>query len=343
MSETTPAQGTELLDQLTPAQRAVLIQHIARKRAAAAEVQGIPRRTADGLPPLSFAQPRLWLMDRLEPGSTAYNLPLALRLRGGLDARVLARTLDEVVRRHEALRTTFGEVGGVPVQVVRPAGEVPLPLADLSGLPEDARMVEALRLVEEEARHPFNLAQGPLLRALLLRLAPDDHVVSLAMHHIVSDGWSLEVLYGEMAALYQAFARGEPSPLAEPALQFADYAAWERAWLSGETLQRLVAYWAERLRGAPALLELPTDRSRRPGRSSRGAQRQLTLPRRLLDALHALARREEATLYMVVLAALDLLLARLAGQEEVVVGTPVAGRTRRETEGLVGLFVNTLA
>ncbi len=292
--------------------------------------------------PLSFAQQRLWFIDRLEPGSTAYNVPLPLRLRGRLDARTLERALGEVVRRHEALRTVFGEVGGEPVQTVRPAGAARLPAADLSGLPDDAREAEARRLAADDARRPFDLRRGPLLRAALLRLAPDDHVLTLAMHHVVSDGWSMGVLFREVAALYEAFARGEPSPLPEPEVQYADWALWQRQWLAGGVLERQLAWWRERLEGAPPTLELPVDRARGAVPGARGATVARTLPREAAERLRALARAEGATTYMVLLAGLDVLLARWSGQEDVVVGSPVAGRTRRETEGLIGFFVNTI-
>ncbi|MBV9775387.1 MAG: amino acid adenylation domain-containing protein, partial [Gemmatimonadetes bacterium] len=307
----------------------------------APEIRPVPR---DGSPlPLSFAQQRLWFVEQLEPGNVAYSMPFPLRLRGALDVRALERTLTELVRRHESLRTTFAVADGEPAQVVAPPRPVALATVDLSALPAEERERAVLRLAAEEAMRPFDLARGPLLRTGLVRLADDDQVLLFTLHHVVSDGWSMGVLTREVGALYAAFARGESSPLPEPPIQYADFAAWEREWLSGDNLAALVGYWAERLRGAPALLELPTDRPRPARRSYRGAQRQRMLPRELLSALHALARREGATLYMVVLAAFKLLLSRLAGQPDVVVGTPIAGRTRRETEGVIGLFVNTLA
>ncbi len=294
-------------------------------------------------PPLSFAQQRLWFLDRLEPGSTTYNLPLALRLRGRLHVRVLERALGEVVRRHEALRTVFPEVGGEPVQRVRPAVAAPLPVVDLSAASEDAREATARRLLREEARRPFDLERGPLLRTRLVRLGTEEHVLFLSMHHIVADGWSVGVLFREIEALHGAFARGEPSPLPEPGVQYADYAVWQRQWLSGETLERQLAWWRERLAGAPAALEIPTDHPRRAAPGNRGAHVARTLPREVAERLRGLARAEGATLHMVLLAALDLLLARWSGAEDVVVGSPIANRNRRETEELIGFFVNTLA
>jgi amino acid adenylation domain-containing protein len=298
----------------------------------------------DGSPlPLSFAQQRLWFIHRLDPASGAYNMPMALRLRGALAPRTLERTLGEVVRRHEALRTTFAEAGGEPVQTVHPAAPRPLPLVDLSALPPEAREARARRVVADEARRPFDLERGPLLRTRMLRLAAEEHVLVLSMHHVVSDGWSMGVLLRETAALYEALSRGEPSPLPELPVQYADFAVWQRAWLTGDALERQLAWWRERLADAPAVLEIPTDRPRAPLPGERGAVVARTLPREAAEGLRALARAEGATLYMTLLAALDVLLARWSGQDDVVVGTPIAGRNRVETEGLIGFFVNTLA
>ncbi|MET0399063.1 MAG: non-ribosomal peptide synthase/polyketide synthase, partial [Longimicrobiaceae bacterium] len=326
---------------------AELSRRVEALRAEAAADAGIPPLVPvprDDAPlPLSFAQQRLWFIDHLEPGSTAYHMPSALRLRGPLDARVLERALGEVARRHEALRTTFGETEGVPFQVVHPAGAARLELADLSRLPAERRDVEAGRRVREAARRPFGLRRGPLLRTHLLRLAAEEHVLVLAMHHVVSDGWSMGVLFGELSALYEAFARGESSPLPELPVQYADFAVWQRTWLAGEAMERQIAWWRERLEGAPPVLELPTDRARPAVPGPRTGRVLRALPPRTAEGVRELARREGATPYMVLLCALDLLLARWSGQKDVVVGTPIAGRTRRETEGLIGFFVNTLA
>ncbi|HEU4561225.1 MAG TPA: amino acid adenylation domain-containing protein, partial [Longimicrobium sp.] len=301
----------------------------------------VPR---DGSPlPLSFAQQRLWFIEQLEPGSTAYHMPSALRLRGPLDARVLERALGEVVRRHEALRTTFGETEGVPFQVVHSVGAAQLEVTDLSRVAPGEREAEARRLAREEAQRLFDLRAGPLFRTRLLRLDEDDHVLVLAMHHVVSDGWSMGVLHRELSALYEAFARGEPSPMPELPVQYADFAVWQRAWLAGAVLERQIDWWKERLAGAPPLLELPTDHPRAASPDTHTGRVFRALPPETAEGVRALARREGATLYMVLLTALDLLLARWSGQEDVVVGTPIANRTRRETEGLIGFFVNTLA
>ncbi|HEX8321936.1 amino acid adenylation domain-containing protein, partial [Longimicrobium sp.] len=288
--------------------------------------------------PLSFAQERLWFLDHLEPGSTTYTIPAAWRLGGALDEAALERALGEVVRRHEALRTVFAEVDGSPVQVIAPFGGFALPVEDLSGMDEAALR----RRAGEEARRAFDLAAGPLFRAVLLRLGEEDHGLLVSMHHIVSDGWSMGVFFRELSALYAAYRAGGESPLPEPAVQYADYAMWQREQLEGEVLDRQLAYWKERLAGAPELLELPTDHPRPPVQTYRGASVPVRLPLELLERLQALGRSEGATLYMTLLSAFQVLLSKYAGSEDVVVGSPIAGRTRREVEELIGFFVNTL-
>ncbi|HEV2727188.1 MAG TPA: amino acid adenylation domain-containing protein, partial [Solirubrobacterales bacterium] len=290
--------------------------------------------------PLSFAQQRLWFIDQLEPGTTAYNIPLGVRLEGWLDVGALSRTLGEVVRRHEVLRTTFPAVEGRPAQVVREARPLALEVSDVSGS-EDARGRVA-ELMREEARRPFDLAEGPLVRARLVKVAEEEHVALLTMHHIVSDGWSMGVLVREVAALYSAYVRGEESPLPELPVQYADFAVWQRGWLQGEELERQMGYWRRQLEGAPPALELPTDRPRPAVLGRRGASVQMSLPAALGQALKELCGREEVTLFMLLLAAWQVLLARHTGQEDIVVGTDIAGRNRPETEGLIGFFINQL-
>ncbi|HEX8275905.1 MAG TPA: amino acid adenylation domain-containing protein, partial [Longimicrobiaceae bacterium] len=306
---------------------------------AAPPVVPVPR---DGSPlPLSFAQQRLWFIDRLQPGSDAYNIPAAMRIRGPLDVGALRRAFTELVRRHEALRTVLVESGGEAAQVILPAAPVPLPVLDFSGLPWERREVEALGRVGEEGRRPFDLSRGPLLRLVLARLE-EEWLLCFTMHHVASDGWSIVVLVRELSALYAAYSRGEASPLPELPVQYADYAVWQREWLRGETLDTLLGYWRERLEGAPPLLELPTDHPRRGGPGAAEGSRPFTLSAAAARALRALGRRESATLFMTLLAGWQTLLGRYAGQEDVVVGTPVAGRSRAEVEGLIGFFVNTL-
>jgi amino acid adenylation domain-containing protein len=295
-----------------------------------------------GALPLSFAQERLWFLDRLEPGSTAYNIPVAWRLGGALDQAALERALGEIVRRHEALRTVFREVDGSPVQVIAPFGGFALPVEELSGLGDADREAAVRRRAGEEAGRPFDLSAGPLFRAALLRLGAEYHVLLLSMHHVVSDGWSMGVLFRELSTLYAAYREGGESPLAELAVQYADYAVWQREQLEGEVLDRQLSYWRERLSGAPELLELPTDHPRPAVQTYRGASVPVELSPELLERLQALGRSEGTTLYMTLLGAFQVLLSRYGAGDDVVVGSPIAGRTRGEVEALIGFFVNTL-
>ncbi|HEX8148208.1 MAG TPA: amino acid adenylation domain-containing protein [Pyrinomonadaceae bacterium] len=310
-------------------------------RDGAAAPPRLERAPRAGDLPLSFAQQRLWFLDQLEPGSAFYNVPAAVRLRGRLDADAFWRALDEVVRRHEALRTHFRDVNGRPAQVVSPPCPLPRVVSDLSALPEQERERAAADSASEWATLPFDLARGPLLRVRLLRLGDEEHVVLFTMHHIVGDLWSMGVLVREMATLYEAFSHGLPSPLAELPVQYADYAVWQRAWLQGEVLAEQLAYWRRQLAGAPALLELPTDRPRAE-QTFKGARVDLALPRSLGVELKALGRREGVTLFMTLLAAFGATLHNRARQTDILIGTPVANRQRTEVENLIGFFLNTL-
>ncbi|HYR07484.1 MAG TPA: amino acid adenylation domain-containing protein, partial [Longimicrobium sp.] len=293
--------------------------------------------------PLSFAQQRLWFLEQLGGTGAAYHVPMSLRLRGELDRGALVRSLDRIVARHEVLRTTFPAVDGEPVQRIAPVEESGFRLVehDLHAAPDAED--ELRRLVRDEASAPFDLAHGPLVRGRLVRMAADDHVLLLTMHHIVSDGWSTGVLYRELGALYAAFARGEPDPLPPLPVQYADYAAWHRRWVEGEVLERQADYWRETLAGAPELLELPTDHPRPAKQDFAGASVKVELDEALTAALRTLSQRHGATLYMTLLAGWAAVLARLSGQNEVVVGTPTANRGHAEVEELIGFFINTLA
>jgi amino acid adenylation domain-containing protein len=291
--------------------------------------------------PLSFAQQRLWFLHQLGGSGAAYHIPKVLRLHGPLDAEALAGALDRIVQRHESLRTTFPTVDGHPVQRIAPAEASRFPLARQHVAAHDA---DALRtVIARETAAPFDLEAGPLVRGRLVRLADDDHVLVITLHHVVSDGWSMGVLVGELSALYAASLRGEGDPLPPLPVQYADYAAWQRRWLSGDALHEQAAYWRGALAGAPEVLELPTDRPRPAQPDARGAFARLELDAELTAGLHALGRRHGATLFMTLLAGWATTLARLSGQRDVVVGTPTANRGRRETEALVGFFLNTLA
>jgi amino acid adenylation domain-containing protein len=295
-------------------------------------------------PPLSFAQQRLWFLHQLEPENPAYNLPSAHRLAGPLDAGALARAFAEVVRRHEVLRTRYAAVDGAPVQVIDPPREsrAALPLVDLSGLPEGVREAEAAAWVRRESGAPFNLAVDHPLRARLLRLGPADHALALTLHHIASDGWSNGILVSELAELYRAFAAGRPATLPDLAVQYADFAVWQRRAFEAGALDGQRAYWREHLGDPPPPLELPTDRPRPAIAAHAGSQRGVDLPAALADALSDLGRSRGATLFMTLLAGWAVLLSRYSGQDDLAIGTPVAGRTRVEVEPLIGFFVNTL-
>jgi amino acid adenylation domain-containing protein len=292
--------------------------------------------------PASFSQESLWFLDKLDPGRPTFHVAAGALVVGGLDVDALDTAFAEIIRRHEALRTTFDEIDGVPVQVIGPAVGQPLERLDLTDLPTAQRRSEADRHIAELARRPFDLARGPLSRGLVLTVGKDEHEVVLVMHHIVTDGWSIGVAARELAVLYEAHSRHAPSPLPDPPLQFADYAVWQRGRLQGDRLDGLLAYWTGRLAGVPPL-ELPTDRPRAAMRSARGDLRFFRVPAPLAVAVRSLARREGVTPFMTLLAAFEALVARHAGQYDFAVGTPVANRGRAEVEGLIGYFINMLA
>jgi len=302
----------------------------------------IERVSHDGPLPLSFAQQRLWFLDQLEPGSPFYNIPVAVRLQGELQLEVLENSLTEIIRRHEVLRTSFPDKNGEPYQQVNDCKPIKLALVDLRGLTAEGREAEVARLRSAETRRPFDLSAGPLLRARLLRLEEKEHVALLTLHHIVSDGWSMGVLVREVASLYESYSQGVTAQLPELGIQYADYAVWQREWLESGVLEEQLEYWKEQLRGAPAVLELPTDRARPAVQSYRGGRERFELSAELSVGLRELSRREGVTLFMTLLAAFQTLLYRYTGQRDIPVGSPIAGRTRVETEELIGFFVNTL-
>ncbi|HEY9504006.1 MAG TPA: condensation domain-containing protein, partial [Pyrinomonadaceae bacterium] len=265
-----------------------------------------------------------------------------LRLKGSLDIAALERSLSEIVRRHESLRTTFPTVDGEPVQVIAPYVRQSLALVDLRDFTEREREEKAQQLANEEARCPFDLALGALFRCQLLRLGEDDYVLLLTMHHIVSDGWSMAILFREIAILYEAYVKGDESPLVELRIQYGDYAVWQKEWLKGGELERQLTYWKRQLEGVPTVLNLPTDHPRPAVQSYRGAWRSIELSKELTEGLKALSRKEGVTLFMTLLAAFQTLLYRYTGQDDIVVGSPIANRNRSEIEGLIGFFVNTL-
>ena len=290
----------------------------------------------------SFAQERLWFLDQFEPGSPVYNIPVGVGLPGRLNLNALKLTIDEIIRRHEVLRTTFSTVGGRPVQVIASRLSLELPIIDLRGFSNADRQRKISRLADEDAQRPFDLAHGPLLRGTLLRLADDDHLLLLTMHHIVSDGWSLGMFFNELTVLYQAYYSNKPSPLPDLPIQYADFAVWQRQLLQGESLEVLLRYWRRQLQDAPPVLDLPTDHARPAVQSFKGATCPISLGANLTQGLKDLSRQAGVTLFMSLLAAFKVLLYRYTGREDIVVGTPIANRNRAEIEGLIGFFVNTL-
>lgn len=292
--------------------------------------------------PVSFAQERLWFLDQLEPGNPAYNLPAAVRLSGALDLVILEQSLNEILRRHEALRTTFTLVEGQPVQIITPLASCRLAVMHLEGVPKAEQEAEVQRLASEAVQRPFDLAHGPLWRAQLLRLTPEEHVLLLTMHHTVCDARSVEVLCRELLVLYDAFSAGQPSPLPELPVQYADFAHWQQQYMRGEVFETQLVYWQRQLADAPLVLELPTDYPRPAIQTYRGARQSLVLTKSLSEALKELSQQHGTTLFMTLLAALQTLLYRYTGQQDILVGTPVSYRPHAEVEGLLGPFTNTL-
>jgi len=334
-----------LRSKLSAAQLALLEKRISDARADLPHDQTIPRRPVQESAPLSFQQQWLWfLIDRWRHGGTSpvYIMPAAIRLRGRLKVAALERALNEIVRRHEALRTSFAAAGETRVQIIAPSLTLPLPVIDLSSLPEARREDEALRLAKEEAGRLFDLSRVPLLRTTLLRLGSAEYVVLLTMHHIISDGWSMGVFMQEVAALYEAFSNGKPSPLPELPIQYPDFAVWQQDRLNAEALEPHLAYWKRKLAGAPPVLDLPTDRPRPPIQTSSGARQSRPLSRILAEGLKRLSLDEHVTLPMTFLAAFNVLLQRCVGRDDILVGTHVANRTRVGVERLIGYFINNL-
>ena len=293
--------------------------------------------------PLSFAQARLWFLDQLQPNSAFYNIPTALRLSGQLNVTALESNINEIIRRHEALRTNFTTIEGQPIQVIASTLELKLLFVDLQNLPFDEREVEAQRLATNEAQQPFDLEREPLVRVMVLQLGSSEYVFLLIVHHIIFDGWSTGVFIRELAALYEAKCTGKPLILPELPVQYADFAVWQRYWLTGEVLETQLNYWKQQLKDAPTLLELPTDRPRPAVQTFRGTHQYIALSLELSEALAELSKRTGVTLFMTLYAAFVTLLYRYTGSDDIVIGTPVANRTRQEIEGLIGFFVNTLA
>jgi acyl carrier protein len=307
------------------------------------EVSPIVRVPRDKPLPLSFAQQRLWVLDRIEPDSPLYNIPRGVRLKGTLSTKALIGALKEIVRRHETQRTTFSTgPDGQPVQVIHESLDLHVEITDLSNLSADEGADRAKEIAAEEARTPFDLSHGPLLRATILKFDEYDHVLLLTMHHIVSDAWSSAIFFHEMGEIYTAFLEGKPSPLPELKIQYADYAAWQRNFLQGQVLENQLSYWREHLRGAPPLLKIPSDRPRPESRKFHGAYEPVPLAKDVADGVKTFSAQNAVTPFMTMLAAFNALLSRYSGEEHIVLGTDVANRTTAETERLIGFFINLL-
>ncbi len=338
----TDSDTSDKRSKLSPAKLALLEKRLRGEAAGNAPRSRISRRQQENFLPLSFAQQRLWFLDQLEPGSPAYNISTAFRHNGSLDLVALNRAINAVVSRHEILRTSFRIADREPVQVIDGTPGCDLPFVDLRDLPADNQQDEVRRLATENARRPFDLTQGPLFRICLLELSETEHVLLLTIHHIISDAWSLDIFFREMTEAYASYRENNDAALAELPVQYADFSIWQRDWAAQGRLEQQLAYWRKQLADVPEALDLPTDRPRPQHLSFAGAQQTAEFPRDLIEGLRELSQQENVTLFMLLLTAFNALLARYSGQDDILVGSPIAGRNRMETESLIGLFVNTI-
>jgi hypothetical protein len=336
------SQNFQRIANLPPEKLALFFTRLKGESVETKQDQVTPRGKGNHLIPLSFAQQRLWFIDQLDPNTPAYNMPAPVRFTGPMNLPVLDQSLQEIVRRHEALRTTFEAVEGQPVQIIARELKLSIPLIDLSSLSQSERMAEARRLTSEDGMKPFDLTKGPLLRVTLLRLGEQDHAIRLTMHHIITDGWSIGVFFRELRVLYQAYLAGDPSPLPELTIHYPDYAIWQRQWLRKGAMEQQLAYWHKQLAGAPAVLELPMNHPRPAVQSSRGMLIPLVIPRDLTVALKYMSRREGVTLFMNMVAAFQALLHCYTASLDIAVGTNVANRSHQQMENLIGFFINQL-
>jgi hypothetical protein len=335
---------SERISALSPTQRALfearLKQHSLDATKALAQSQAIPRRQQLNHCLLSYDQERLWSLNQSAEGNPAYVIYTASRLEGRLDVAVMQRAINEIIGRHEILRATFAVIDASPVMVIAAELKIPLPVEDLGALPASERFQEAMKRVNLASGKPFDLERGPLVRVGLLRLGEQDHILYINLHHTITDRWSAALVEEELAVLYDAFSKGEPSPLAEVPIQFPDFAAWQRGWLQGEILEAQSVYWQQQLAGAPLVLELPTDHPRPSVQPSRGAREHILIPNRLLAALKSLSQHDHTTMFMTMLAAYNLLLYRYTRQSDILVGLTVSNRERPETIGMLGYLLN---
>ena len=344
MSAQSPGKNESIRERLAKlsAEKREFLERLLNRRLVASRLPITPRVPGIDFIPLSFAQQRLWFLDQLEPDSSAYNVLNIISPQIRLHVPTLQLTLNEIMRRHEILRTTFAVTDGQPHQVIAPALAAPLRVVDLQDVPQSQQEAESLRLAASDLQRPFDLTRAPLLRVMLLQLNDREQLLLLTMHHIITDGWSIDLFRNELRILYEAFSLDQPSALPPPPIQYADFSIWQRQWLQKEVLDTLLAYWKKQLDGIPNLLELPTDRARPAVQTFRGATQATTFPLVLSDALKTLSRQEKSSLFMTLLAAFKTLLYRYTGQGDILVGTPVASRDRHEIRALMGFFVNTL-
>jgi hypothetical protein len=328
--------------ELSPLKLARFLEQVKKKPQENTQIRVIQRQGCTNSFPLSFAQQRLWVLDRFAPGTSLFNTAAAWWLEGPLNLNALAAAFTEMHRRHESLRTTFAVREGHPVQVVAPPQTVPLPIVDLSTLPEREQRRQAHRIATDWGWLPLDLEHGPLMRTILLRTGAERHALLMTLHHIITDGWSFGILYQELSSLYNAYSKNQPSPLPELEVQYGDFAVWQRGRLQGEFVAEHLSYWKKQLADAPARLELPTDYPRSAVSSHRGAAIETKLSSELTEQIKSLSRHEGVTLFMITLAAFQVLLCRYSGQEDICVGSPLAGRKQRQTEPLIGFFINTL-
>ncbi|MDJ0508251.1 MAG: HAD-IIIC family phosphatase [Crocosphaera sp.] len=332
---------------LTPQQQALLMKRLIAKRKSKQKNS----KTALSIPivqsrenlPLSFAQQRLWLLAQLEQQNNTYNMSGAVKLTGVVNRQVLEQSLQEILRRQEALHTTFKIVDNSPVQIIDPKLTITLPLVNLENLSEQQQTREVQKLTEEASNKPFNLSQGPLIRVALLKLAEQEHILIVSIHHIITDGWSMGIFIREVSSVYQAHSNNQPSPLPKLSIQYADFASWQRKWLTGKVLETQLNYWQQHLSGALPFIDLPTDKKRPSVHSLQGSKQSITVSKALSKSLHDLSRQQEVTLFATLMAALKIVLFQWTGQKDLVVGTVVAGRNRQELEPLIGCFMNFLA
>ena len=325
---------------LSQTQRALLEKLLRGKAADAVDAPSIPRRPEHDRAPLSFSQQRLWFLDQLVPGNPFYIIPAVVELTGSLDEAALEQSLNRIVARHEILRTSFVTIDGQPAQIIAPALTLQVPVIDLGRF--DDRKEETLKIAAREAQQPFDLGQGPLMRVKLLRLSEDEHILLLMMHHIISDEWSIGVLLREMGILYEAFKTGRTPALPDLPVQYGDFAIWQQKRLQGEVFEKQLSYWKQQLEGLPPVLELPADHTRPPAQSFRGGKQWFSLSSDLTRSLRELSDQQGATLFMTLLGAFATLLHRYTGQQDIVLGSPIANRNQKEVESLIGCFINTL-